>query len=172
MSSGQLSASFCGVSVNSETGRRAGRLETEENFTVKLVETERELEAAIGVRFQVFVAEQSIPAEEELDEADATATHAIALHQRTVVGTGRLVWGDDGNALIGRMAVDAQWRRKGVGGEILKFLEDFARKQGQTRAVLHAQEYVKSFYSAHGYQQHGDTFLEVDIPHVEMRKEL
>ncbi len=79
---------------------------------------------------------------------------------------------DDGNALIGRMAVDVQWRRKGVGGEILKFLEDFARKQGLTRSVLHAQEYVKSFYAAHGYQQHGDTFLEVDIPHVEMRKAL
>ena len=88
------------------------------------------------------------------------------------MGTGRLVWRDDGSALIGRMAVDAQWRRKGVGGEILKFLEDAARKQGLTRSVLHAQEYVKSFYAAHGYQQHGDTFLEVDIPHVEMRKKL
>ena len=78
----------------------------------------------------------------------------------------------DGDALIGRMAVDLQWRRKGVGGAILKFLEDFARTQGLTRSVLHAQEYVKSFYAAHGYQQHGGSFLEVDIPHVEMRKEL
>ena len=143
-----------------------------DDLTIRQVETEEEFEAAIAVRFRVFVAEQSIPPEEELDEADATATHAIALCQGAVVGTGRLVWRDDGSALIGRMAVDAQWRRKGVGGEILKFLEDFARKQGLTRSVLHAQEYVKSFYAAHGYQQHGDTFLEVDIPHVEMRKEL
>ena len=52
-----------------------------EGFTVKLVETERDLEAAIAVRFRVFVAEQAIPAEEELDEADATATHAIALRR-------------------------------------------------------------------------------------------
>ncbi len=143
-----------------------------DRLTVKLVDNEAELEAAIAVRFRVFVDEQSISPEEELDEADATATHAIAISQGKVVGTGRLVWGEDGNALIGRMAVDAQWRRKGVGGEILKFLEDSARKQGLTRAALHAQEYVKSFYAAHGYQQHGDTFLEVDIPHVEMRKDL
>ena len=143
-----------------------------DSVIVKQVGCEAELEAAIGVRFRVFVDEQSIPPEEELDEADATATHAIAICQGKVVGTGRVVWGDDGNAQIGRMAVDAQWRRKGVGGEILKFLEDSARKQGLTRSVLHAQEYVKSFYAAHGYQQHGDTFLEVDIPHVEMRKEL
>ena len=139
---------------------------------IKRVETESELEEAIAVRFRVFVGEQSIPPEEELDEADATATHAIAISDGNVVGTGRLVWGDDGNALIGRMAVDAQWRRKGVGGKILKYLEDFAREQGLTRSVLHAQEYVKNFYAGHGYQQHGDTFLEVDIPHVEMRKEL
>lgn len=143
-----------------------------DRLTVKLVESEGDMEAAIAVRFRVFVDEQSIAPEEELDEADATATHAIAIREGKVVGTGRLVWGEDGNALIGRMAVDVQWRRKGVGGEILKFLEDSARKQGLTRSVLHAQEYVKSFYAAHGYQQHGDTFLEVDIPHVEMRKDL
>ena len=143
-----------------------------DSLTIKLVDNESELEAAIAVRFRVFVDEQSIPPEEELDEADATATHAIALSQDTVVGTGRVVWGDDGSAHIGRMAVDAAWRRKGVGGEILKFLEESARKQGLTRSVLHAQEYVKSFYAGHGYQQYGDTFLEVDIPHVEMRKNL
>ena len=143
-----------------------------DDLTIKLVETEAEMEGALGVRFRVFVGEQQVPMEDELDETDATATHAIAVYQGTVVGTGRLVWGDAGSAHIGRMAVDAQWRRKGVGGEILKFLEDSARQQGLTRSVLHAQEYVKSFYAAHGYQQHGDTFLEVDIPHVEMRKEL
>ena len=143
-----------------------------DGLEIKLVKGEGDMEAAIAVRFRVFVDEQSIPPEEELDDADATATHAIAVYQGTVVGTGRLVWSDDGSAHIGRMAVDSQWRRKGVGGEILKFLEDSARQQGLTRSVLHAQEYVKSFYAAHGYQQHGDTFLEVDIPHVEMRKEL
>ena len=172
MSSGQLSASFCGVSVNSETGRRAGRLETEENFTVKLVETERDLEAAIGVRFRVFVAEQSIPAEEELDEADATATHAIALHQRTVVGTGRLLQKDAETAIIGRMAVDQEWRRHGVGGLILEYLENVARSLGMKRSTLNAQEYVKEFYASHGYVEHGEVFLEVEIPHIEMRKEL
>lgn len=143
-----------------------------DSLEIRRVDSEADFEAAIAVRFRVFVDEQSIPPEEELDEADATATHAIAVCQGTVVGTGRLVWGDDGDALIGRMAVDLQWRRKGVGGAILKFLEDFARTQGLTRSVLHAQEYVKSFYAAHGYQQHGGSFLEVDIPHVEMRKEL
>ena len=59
-----------------------------------------------------------------------------------------------------------------MGGLILGFLEASARAQGSTQSLLHAQEYVKGFYAAHGYREHGDVFLEVDIPHVEMRKQL
>ena len=56
------------------------------------------------------------------------------------------------------------------GGRILLFLEEQGRSRGMTLFILHAQEYVKSFYAGHGYVEHGDVFLEVDIPHVEMRK--
>ena len=143
-----------------------------DGVTVKLVETEAELEGAIDVRMQVFVAEQSVPPEEELDDADASATHAIALHQGQVIATGRLVVREDATAQIGRMAVRQPWRRHGVGGLILQSLEEEARAQGLTQAVLHAQEYVKSFYAGHGYREHGETFLEVGIPHIEMRKQL
>ena len=81
---------------------------------VKLVESEAEMEAALAVRIRVFVAEQSVPAEEELDEEDATATHAIARHNQMVIGTGRLLIGEEGTCQIGRMAVDQPWRRQGV----------------------------------------------------------
>ena len=130
------------------------------------------MEAAIGVRFRVFVSEQAVPPEEELDEADATATHAVALSGSETIGTGRLLHQDDTTAVIGRMAVDLEFRRKGVGGQILLFLEEEARSQGYRNSVLHAQEYVKSFYASHGYVEHGEVFLEVNIPHIEMRKEL
>ena len=143
-----------------------------EELVVKLVENEDEFEGAIAVRFRVFVAEQSIPPEEELDEEDATAIHAIALMHGQVVGTGRLVSREDGDGQVGRMAVDQPWRQQGIGGRILLFLEDEARSLGMARCVLHAQEYVKGFYAARGYREHGESFLEVDIPHVEMHKEL
>ena len=140
-------------------------------ITVKVVETEEELDAAIGVRFRVFVEEQQVPPEEELDAYDAAATHAVAVHQGLAVGTGRVILDKD-SARIGRMAVDREWRRHGIGGLLLLFLEEEARNQGATSFVLHAQEYVKSFYAAHGYQEYGEVFLEVDIPHVEMRKSI
>lgn len=140
-----------------------------EDVTVKVVETEEELEAAISVRFRVFVGEQSIPADEELDEDDSVATHAIALCRGIVVGAGRVVY-RDGAARIGRMAVELEWRRQGIGGRLLQFLEEEARSQGVTDWVLHSQIYVRSFYAAHGYEEKGAVFLEVDIPHVLMCK--
>ena len=143
-----------------------------DGVVVKLVETESELEAAIQVRFRVFVAEQAVPPEEELDEDDATASHAVALLQGQIIGTGRLMRREGSTAQIGRMAVDAACRRKGVGGRILEFLEETARTEGLRHSMLHAQEYVKSFYAAHGYREHGDTFLDAAIPHIEMRKDL
>ena len=143
-----------------------------EELTVKLVETEEEMEAAIEVRFRVFVAEQQVPVEEELDEFDSDATHAIAIHQGQVVATGRVVYGnEDSAARIGRMAVDIEWRRKGIGGRLLRFLEAEATAQGVSTYILNAQEYVKDFYAAHGYVERGETFLEADIVHILMRKE-
>ncbi len=139
------------------------------NITVKLVETEEDMEAAVGIRFRVFVGEQSVPAEIELDEYDAHATHAIAVEDGQAVGTGRMYF-EDGTARIGRMAVDSTHRRRGVGGLILRFLEQEAKSQGAAEIVLHAQDYVKAFYAAHGYAEHGDTFMEAGILHIEMRK--
>lgn len=145
---------------------------------VKLAETEAELEGAINVRMQVFVVEQQIPAELELDAADATAAHAVALHRGRIIGAGRLVIEDGepgqagGAGRIGRMAVDRAWRRRGVGRQILRFLEGEARRRGLNHCVLHAQEYVKGFYAGLGYQERGAVFLEVEIPHIEMWKEL
>ena len=144
-----------------------------DEITVKLVETPAELEGAVSVRMRVFVGEQGIPASVEVDDADSApdTVHAIALRGDTVVGTGRLLPDVDGNGPhIGRMAVERDWRRNGVGGLVLTFLEGQARSLGFSQITLHAQEYVKEFYAGHGYQEVGDMFLEVDIPHREMVK--
>ena len=138
-------------------------------ITVKVVETEEDMEQAVGIRFRVFVDEQAVPPEIELDEYDAVATHALALQDGVAIGTGRVIVDGD-SARIGRMAVDREHRRDGVGGLVLRFLEDEAREQGAGEFVLHAQEYVKAFYADHGYEEHGDTFMEAGILHVEMRK--
>ena len=148
---------------------------TRNDVIVKVVENAAELEGAIAVRMRVFVGEQGIPADVEMDAADTApdTVHAAALHQGAIIGTGRLLPDVDGKGPhIGRMAVAREWRRSGVGGIVLTFLEQQARAQGLTQITLHAQEYVKAFYAGHGYREVGEMFLEVDIPHREMVKEL
>ncbi|MXZ92773.1 MAG: GNAT family N-acetyltransferase [Chloroflexi bacterium] len=145
------------------------------DVTVKLVETPAELEGAVALRMRVFVGEQGVPAAVEVDEADSSpdTVHAVALHQGVVIATGRLLPDVDGKGPhVGRMAVEPRWRRTGVGGRVLAFLEAQGRALGFRQITLHAQEYVKSFYAGHGYQEVGDMFLEVDIPHREMVKKL
>ncbi len=143
-----------------------------EGLVVKLVESEDERRAAYAVRVRVFVHEQGVPYEEELDEEDETATHAIAILDGKGVGTGRLVRDGVREARIGRMAVDMEWCGRGVGGRILDVLEEAARALGMAEAVLHAQTYVQGFYASHGYAEEGNVFLEVGIEHVRMRKRL
>ncbi|MEE2881385.1 MAG: GNAT family N-acetyltransferase [Chloroflexota bacterium] len=139
---------------------------------IKLVERESEMQAAFALRIQVFVLEQSVPEDEELDEYDSTAIHAIAVVGEEVIGTARLLIHNSTCGQIGRMALGESWRRQGIGGQILLYLEKEASSRGITQIMLHAQEYIKTFYSGHGYIEHGDPFLEAGISHIEMLKDI
>ncbi|MBI2170691.1 MAG: GNAT family N-acetyltransferase [Chloroflexi bacterium] len=139
---------------------------------VKAVQSPWELTGARALRLRVFVQEQGVPREVELDNLDAAAFHAVALDQEAVVGTGRLLMDSPTEARIGRMAVEQPLRRQGIGGQVLAFLEAEARSRGVRRITLHAQTYVAAFYAAHGYLPVGEPFLEANIPHVTMTKDL
>ena len=139
---------------------------------VKKLESPEETEAVRILRMRVFVNEQGVPPEVETDEFDDVAIHAVAYKSGFVVGTGRLILDTDTHARIGRMAVDADLRRKGVGSAVLEFLENEARYHGIKKVTLHAQNYVKSFYAKYGYIEHGETFYEAGILHIEMVRDI
>ncbi|MEN9868629.1 MAG: hypothetical protein RL748_4219 [Pseudomonadota bacterium] len=118
------------------------------------------------IRFEVFVVEQQVPAEIELDEMDPLCLHAIAYDQQGVPqATGRLL--PDGH--IGRMAVRKNLRGSGIGGAILQALMEKARQRGEKRVVLNAQIQAASFYARFGFEQVGQEFEEAGIAHIEMQ---
>ena len=123
---------------------------------------------AAPIRFTVFVQEQRVPAEIELDDMDARSVHAVAYENGTPVGTGRLL--PDGH--VGRMAVLENFRNRGVGAAMLKRLIDAARERGDRQVALSAQVHAGRFYRAHGFVEEGAEYLEAGIRHQAMRKAL
>lgn len=124
--------------------------------------------AALPLRHAVFVVEQHVPIELELDEMDALSQHAVAYSGQEPVGTARLL--PDGH--IGRMAVAAPWRGRGVGSALLQALVECARKRGDLQVVLNAQVHAADFYARHGFVQRGGVFDDAGIAHVEMVRAL
>ncbi|KQZ28295.1 GNAT family N-acetyltransferase [Duganella sp. Root1480D1] len=120
------------------------------------------------IRMEVFVQEQNVPADLEMDDRDAACLHAVAYDAGgKPLGTGRLL--PDGH--IGRMAVLRSARGAGIGGAILKGLMEKARGRGDQKVVLSAQTHAAEFYLAHGFAMAGDVFYEAGIPHIEMHYE-
>lgn len=120
------------------------------------------------IRFAVFVEEQGVPAEIELDDRDEDCIHALAFEGSEAVGTGRLL--PDGH--IGRMAVLEPFRGRGVGAALLQRLIQAARDRGDAEVVLSAQVHALGFYRAHGFATQGDVYEEAGIPHQGMRLKL
>ncbi len=131
---------------------------------VRRVTDEDDLAAAFALRTEVFVVEQHVPPEEELDAADTspTTTHVVAELDGAVVGTGRLLTdpAHPGEVHIGRVAVARRARGTGVGEAVMAALEEIALAEHavagadgvrRVRVELSAQEQALGFYRRVGY---------------------
>lgn len=137
--------------------------------TIELGAWEELAREATPIRHAVFVEEQGVPVEIELDEWDAVSLHAIARDGAgRAIGTGRLL--PDGH--IGRMAVLKGARGSGAGTSILLALMDAARKRGHREVVLNAQTHAAPFYRRLGFVEEGDVFDDAGIAHIAMRRVL
>lgn len=141
---------------------------------VVIATTPQERADAFAVRLAVFVGEQQIAVEEEIDEHDDTdAVHCIGYADGTPVAAGRLVPMRDGGGdygKIGRMCVLASHRGSGVGAAVLETLERYGASQGVTLFRLGAQLTAQGFYERAGYTAFGDIFDDAGIPHIMMEK--
>jgi predicted GNAT family N-acyltransferase len=130
-----------------------------------------ELAAALALRHEVFVDEQGVPAELEIDRHDETALHLVALQEGRIVGTCRVVR-DDARAKFGRLVVARAARGAGIGSALLREAERRARAQGAQHMVLTAQLAAMGLYERAGYTARGDVFLDAGIEHMTMEKAL
>jgi predicted GNAT family N-acyltransferase len=127
---------------------------------------------ALAIRLRVFVEEQGVPVEIEVDAHDRTdpdAVHALAIDSKgRPVGAGRYYVAEPGVAQIGRMAVLGEARGRGVGVAVLKCLVAEARRRGFERVHLHAQVSARDFYVKSGFHDDGEPLWDAGILHQPM----
>jgi len=138
---------------------------------VEIRATDPLMSAAYALRREVFVIEQGVPEELEVDVNDKVAAHLAALSDGHVIGTLRIVR-HERTAKIGRMAVSAHSREKGIGRELMEFAAAAASRDGAQEIILAAQFTAREFYRRLGYIEEGAIFDDAGILHVMMRKKL
>jgi predicted GNAT family N-acyltransferase len=139
---------------------------------IHTVGNEAERERCFAIRKTVFVDEQGVALDVELDAHDASATHLLAEIDGRPVGTMRWRMAAPGRAKIERVAVLREVRGKGVGAELIRAAMDQIKASGAEEAVLHAQSSATAFYLRLGFLPEGMPFLEEGIEHVRMRRSL
>ncbi|EFV79060.1 GNAT family N-acetyltransferase [Cytobacillus oceanisediminis] len=136
---------------------------------VRIVSSEQELHDAFSVRKQVFINEQNVPEEEEIDQFEDEAVHFVLYNNGMPAGAGRfrIV---DGNGKVERICVLKENRQSGSGKAIMDKIEEHAKKQGLPALKLNAQTQAIPFYEKLGYQVISEEFMDAGIPHRTMKK--
>lgn len=122
------------------------------------------------LRSDVFVEEQGVPRELELDARDPRCVHVLAFFDESPVGTARVDL--EHGARVGRLAVTRPMRGRGIGTALMRRLHELARERGFARVWCHAQAAAEPFYAQLGYSAVGERFVEAGIEHVRMEKVL
>lgn len=146
---------------------------------VRLAESPKDRAACLRLRWTVFVEEQGVPPSLEKDahdEPSAPTLHALAeidsaRGEPVPAGAGRCIFVSPGVAKIQRMAVIDDARGRGVGAQLLAFLEGEARQRGAVRFTLSAQVGARGFYERVGYRAVGEVYDEAGIPHIDMQRD-
>ena len=126
-----------------------------------------DIDRVYALRYEVFVNEQNVPSEIELDDEDKHALHIIAEENGAEVGCARVLFGEGGGH-IGRLAVKREKREQGIGKEICRFIIELCRERGYKRVWLNSQLHAVGCYEKLGFTRRGETFFEAGIEHVEM----
>lgn len=142
---------------------------------IRILESEKDRLLGFKLRTEVFVNEQNVPIDLELDEKD-NSEHTIHIgyfNGDELIGVARLIDMDKEVIHIGRVAIDKHHRGKGIGHKLILGCEDIAKKvlNRDFSIELSAQVYVETFYKKLGYNRiNNNIYIDAGIEHIDMRK--
>lgn len=123
---------------------------------------------AYEIRKKVFIEEQNVPEEIERDKLDVSSTHAVIYNDELPIATGRIVFKEDSNCSLGRIAVLKEYRGKNIGKMLVENLVKKSFELGAHEIHIHAQKHAERFYERLNFTPYGELFYEGGIPHVSM----
>ncbi|WP_285315917.1 GNAT family N-acetyltransferase [Providencia rettgeri] len=123
---------------------------------------------AFNLRQQVFTQEQGFPADIDIDEYDESALHVVLYLNGQPTAVLRCVLLDDNLIKVGRVAVQKTHRGKGLGRELMTFVEQYGRSHHYSKITLSAQHTAINFYHTLGYQIEGEMYDEEGMDHIYM----
>lgn len=138
---------------------------------IEQVTTDQQLEDAYSVRKIVFVEEQNVSMEEEMDEFDDVATHFVGYEEGQPISASRLRFVDE-YAKLERICMIKSSRGQGLGKQMILHMEGHSKNEGYQKSKLNAQTQALGFYESLGYKVVSEEFMDAGIPHVTMIKEL
>ncbi|MFC8688754.1 GNAT family N-acetyltransferase [Brevibacillus porteri] len=146
-----------------------------QTYQIQRVTTEQELADALSVRRVVFIEEQEVPEDLEIDEhdtLDSGTIHFVVYREGNPVGASRLRTYAPGVGKIERVAVAKTERGTGLGRQIMLAMEELAKQHRYDSLKLNAQTQAQRFYEKLGYEAFGDLFDDAGIEHIAMVKSI
>ena len=143
------------------------------NYLIKSPENKEEWENYLMFRWEILRKPLGMSKDSLADSIEDKSFHLMGIDdEEKVIASGRVHFNCENEAQIRYMAVDDSFKRKGVGTEIVKELENYAQSKGANIMVLNARENAISFYLSLGYQEVGPYQSDTGIPHKTMKKNL
>lgn len=127
---------------------------------------------SIKIRTAVFVEEQNVPKDLEIDALESKCTYFNIYSNGQAVATARIFPTDDNGIHIQRVAVVKSSRDQHLGSELIKYICQYAQNKNYDYAILGAQDHAQSFYKKLGFQVVGKQYQEVGISHHDMKLNL
>ena len=142
---------------------------------ITILETKEELNLGFALRIEVFVKEQNVPMELEIDEKDNSenTVHIGYFNGDKLIGVARLIDMDKDVIHIGRVAIDREYRGRGIGHELIIGCENIAKQILKKEIIIELSAQIQSekFYESLGYNRVNDKiYLDAGIEHVDTRK--
>ena len=143
------------------------------NYSIKSPENKEEWDSYLLFRWEILRKPLGMSKDSLADSIEDESFHLMGIdEEKNVIASGRVHFNSKNEAQIRYMAVDENFKRKGVGTEIVKELENYAISKGIVNMILNARENAISFYLSLGYEEVGPYQSDTGIPHKTMKKSL